>query len=397
MIIPENGGWWTHRTTFPAEKNRGKIQKSGLRTHFLDADHFPAVNSVIYGINKSFHLDYDKFPRNLLPTDWSSNTLNCSIKVLIILVFSWRTSSMRRSAISLLFFLGCLCAASSHRYTLRAEDRVELNSQIKPQMVRDLLWVWNTHNMDQPGNHTLATYAQANAVQKMDLLNIPNVMMCGNGLPENDQEAFDLTKSVTSSKRLVWEILTDDGLHKPPFAYTKTAARIRRLFDEDPKIEAVLLDDMSSMSVKAGFKPKHITAIRDLLPDKYLDIKIWGVVYTMNMRQPGMDEIIKALDVINMWVWSAKDVVDLEEHVAYIEALTPEKPIVLGLYLHDYGGGRNIPQNLLEAQCQTALKLAHAGRIEGIVFLTIDNNPEVLQWTADWIEKVGNQKIGISP
>ena len=303
---------------------------------------------------------------------------------------------MRMSYVGLLFCCSYVCVIG-HATVLPAEEKIELNARVKPQVIRDIMWVWNTHDNDTPGEHTLATYARANAVQKMGLLNIPNIMMCGSGLPADDKKALELTEIASSAERIVWEIPTDDGLHKPPFAYTKTAARIRGLVDKYPKIEAVLLDDMSSMSVNAGFKPKHILAIRDLLPDEYLDVKIWGVVYTMNMRQTGMDGIIKSLDVVNLWIWHARDVVDLDKHVSYIEELTPEKPIVLGLYLHDYGSGRRIPQDLLEEQCQTALELAHAGRIEGMVFLTITDNAEVLQWTADWIKEVGDQKIGATP
>jgi hypothetical protein len=296
----------------------------------------------------------------------------------------------------LLFCFGFVLAIG-HPFALSAEDEIELNPRVKPQVMRDIMWVWSTPEMDQEGEHTLATWAFANTVQKMQLLNLQNAMMCGSGLPDNDEEAIKLTEDALSANRMVWEIVADDGSHKPPFAYTKTAARIRRLYDKYPKIEAVLLDDMTSLSVNAGFEAKHIRAIRDLLPDKYLDIKIWGVVYTMNMRQPVVDEIIKALDVVHLWVWHGRDLADLDEHVAFIEELAPEKPIVLGLYLHDYGEGRSMPLDILQQQCQTALRLAHAGRIEGMVFLTVINNAEVLQWTADWIQEVGDQKIGEAP
>jgi hypothetical protein len=49
---------------------------------------------------------------------------------------------------------------------------------------------------------------------------------------------------------------------------------------------------------------------------------------------------------------------------------------------------------LHKRQCETALKLAHAGRIRGIIFLSVSDDPEVVGWTADWIKQVGSQKIG---
>jgi hypothetical protein len=68
--------------------------------------------------------------------------------------------------------------------------------------------------------------------------------------------------------------------------------------------------------------------------------------------------------------------------------------ILLGLYLYDYGGGRRMPLDLLQQQCETALKFVHAGRIQGIVFLTITNDADALAWVANWIKEVGGQKPG---
>ena len=52
-----------------------------------------------------------------------------------------------------------------------------------------------------------------------------------------------------------------------------------------------------------------------------------------------------------------------------------------------------MPPDVLRQQCETALKLAHAGRVQGIVFLSIANDPEAIGWTADWIKRVGDEKI----
>ena len=123
-------------------------------------------------------------------------------------------------------------------------------------------------------------------------------------------------------------------------------------------------------------------------------MKIWGVVYTMSLNRPNINDYIKELDVVRLAEWHAKNVVHLEQHVAHCERLFPDKPIVLGLYLYDYGAGRPIPRDLLETQCETALRLAHAGRIEGIEFTTINNDPAAVAWTADWLRRVGDQEIG---
>jgi hypothetical protein len=264
----------------------------------------------------------------------------------------------------------------------------------KPACVRDLIWVWGNPQMAQPGEHTLATFAQASPAQRARLLGAPNVVLAGYGLPNNDLAAETLTKQVAEFKRLVWEIAPDGESGGPPFFYADRLARLRCLVDTYPQIEGVLLDDMSTIGIDKGFKPGHIRHVRALLPDKYSAVKVWGVVYTMSLERSGINDYIHELDIINLWTWHAKDLARLEQNVAYCERLFPTKRIVLGLYLYDYGGGRRMPLDLLEQQCETALKLARAGRIQGMVFLTITNDADTVAWAANWIKKVGDQQIG---
>lgn len=259
--------------------------------------------------------------------------------------------------------------------------------------VRDILWVWGNPEMATPGAHPLAAFAQAAPAERAALLGVPNVVMAGLGLPNDDAEAFVRTEQVAAAPRLVWEIAPDGAGDGRPFVYTETIARIRRLALEFPRIEGVLLDDMSTIAIDKGFKPEHIRGIRECLGEDHERIKVWGVLYTMNLDRPGIQDYLRELDVISLWTWHARDIVNLDENVARCAQLCPGKPIVLGLYLHDYGEGRPIPQDLLERQCAIALTLAKAGRIDGMVFLTIDNEPEALAWTANWIKQAGEQSV----
>ena len=263
--------------------------------------------------------------------------------------------------------------------------------------IRDLLWVWGNPEMAEPGQHTLATFANASPAERAQLLGVPNVAMAGLGLPRDDAQAFALTADVAGSPHLVWEISTDDESGGPPFAYDETIGRVRKLAAEYPQIEGVLLDDMSTVQIDRGFLPEHIRQIRGLLGDTHDQVKVWGVLYTMTLDRENIRDYIDELDVINLWTWHAKDVVDLEANVARCETLFPGKPIVVGLYLYDYGDGRRMPLDLHQRQCATALELAHAGRVQGIVLLTIKDDPDILAWTADWVARVGGQKVGAPP
>ena len=262
-----------------------------------------------------------------------------------------------------------------------------------PSVVRNVIWIWGNPEMTTPGKHALATFAQAGPAERAALLGIPNVIMAGNGLPNDDKLADKLTEEVAHCPRLLWEI-TADGDGGPPFVYTERTAQVRRLVDKYPRIEGVVLDDMSSVGIDKGFKPEHIRRIRELLTGKYAAVKIWGVVYTMNLARPNINDYIKELDVIMLPEWFGDKVGELEKHVAHCERLFPDKPIVLCTYLYDYGAGKRMSLNLLDRQFEIALRLLHAGRIKGIEITTITNDPEALSWTADWIKRVGNRKLG---
>ena len=262
------------------------------------------------------------------------------------------------------------------------------------QSLGDILWVWATPDRAKPGPHTLDTFAQASAAQRAELLGAPNIILAGSGLPQDLQQADRLTAEVAKYPRLVWEIAPDGGEMKPPFAYDQTVARLARLARKYPQIEGVLVDDMTSVGIDKGFKPEHLRRLRRQLAEQCPKAKLWGVLYSMNFGRENLKQYIDELDVINLWVWHAEQLADLEKHVAHCEATFPGKPIVLGLYLRDYGGNKPMPQSAMERQCETARRLAHAGRIRGIVLLTIDDDPPIARWTADWIRRVGPEPLG---
>ncbi len=250
---------------------------------------------------------------------------------------------------------------------------------------RELFWAWGNPEMAQPGPHTSSSFAQASPMERARILGAPNVIMAGQGLPDSDEAAETGMAALQDAHSIVWEISSPKVNGQATFDYSALIARVKRLAARHAKIEGVLLDDMSTVSVSAGLKPEHIRGIRDQLGADHSRIRIWGVVYTMNLRDAGLAAYIQELDVINLWTWHARDLPKLEENVAYCSAQWPDKPIVLGLYLHDYGEGRSMPADLLRQENATALALARDKRIQGIVYLTIDNEPEAVAQTAQWL------------
>ena len=274
-----------------------------------------------------------------------------------------------------------------------------------PATVRDILWVWGNPEMASgtDAEQTCATFAQASPARRAELLGTPNVLIAGDGIPNDQKLAQRRTASVKQSKRVVWEIMPDgedENLKLSQFyqslEFSQRVKQLHELKAEFPHLEGVLLDDMTSVAIDKGFKPEHIRTLKKQLVSSQTPIDIWGVVYTMNFGRAAINDYINELDVINLWVWDARNLVDLEKNVEHCQRHFPTKPAVLGLYLYDYGndaGPRRMPLDLLKLQCETALRLAHERRIAGIVFLTIDNDSEAVQWTADWIKGVATQRL----
>ena len=281
-------------------------------------------------------------------------------------------------------------AASSWVETAPGQDKANQDrSGAQAKCIRDLLWVWG-NEAGTPGPHTIATFASARPARQAELLGVPNIVMMGSVPKEVDARV----REVVATPRVVWQI-SPDGKRNPPFACTEQIDRIGKLVERYPRIEhGVILDDLSTGLMSNGIKPEHIRRMYQVIAKNRPTVEIWGVIYTMSFNQPHLDDYIKELDVLNLWTWHAKDTVNLEKNVAHCEQKHPHKPIVVGLYMYDYGDNRKIPMELHKQQCETALKLAHAGRIRGIIFLSTADAPEAIAWTADWIKRVGSQKIG---
>ncbi len=76
--------------------------------------------------------------------------------------------------------------------------------------------------------------------------------------------------------------------------------------------------------------------------------------------------------------------------------MTGDKRKMLGCYLWDYGRERAMPIELMQHQCETGLRWLQEGRIEGIVFLAsciCDLEIEAVEWTRDWIARVGELEL----
>jgi hypothetical protein len=121
------------------------------------------------------------------------------------------------------------------------------------------------------------------------------------------------------------------------------------------------------------------------------------VIYTHQIS-PRIVPHLTEVDRIALWTWRSADLVHLEQNFARLRAIAPTKPVVLGCYMFDYGDNKPLTVEQMQRQCELGLKWLREGKIEGMIFLAsnaCDMDLQAVEWTRQWIAKVGGQKIGL--
>jgi len=258
--------------------------------------------------------------------------------------------------------------------------------------VYDYIWVWG--NPEQAA-HTgdVGKFGAADPISRVNMLGAANVFMAGAGVPLDPAEAEKDLAPVAHLDRIVYEIAPDK---KGTFDYTKKLETIATMAGKHGNIQGLLLDDMSTVKRSKGFLPEHLEKVRagvPTAPDGWR-LKLLGVIYTMSLKDKGIEKYIEPLDGVNLWTWAAEDTAELEANVQFVRKIAPKKPIILGLYLTNYGGKQPMTVEVMQKQSDSALAMLKAGEICGIVMLLHgQENPKVVEWTRDWIKRVGDQPM----
>ena len=253
--------------------------------------------------------------------------------------------------------------------------------------LRDRMWIWGTREAPGVPALSLAAWAESDSAARAKMLGLRNVFIAG-GTPLTADRALQLAAPVTQmGGHIVFELCPTEMTGRAS-DYARDIAAAQALARECPNLEAVLLDDLTSQQIVGrGMPPEELAEVRRLLREAAPKVALWGVVYTMNLEHPNLAQYLAHLDAINLWTWTAQDLTQLEQHLARCEQLAPDKPIILGIYMYDYGANRPMPLDLLEDQCEHALEWLKEGRIAGIVFLSITNEPNALAFVRDWIAR----------
>jgi len=267
----------------------------------------------------------------------------------------------------------------------------------KKGTVRDRLWLFaSPANAAYPWHHRRSLMTPAEGAYYLE---IPNVLMIqahspyGEFKPPLSQYAIALRPL----KRVVWSIVGSGGYTTPEYR-----KEVLEMAKQTPNFVGLYMDDFfftgkrqEKEGKQAALTVEQLKEIRQQArgPGKKLDL--WVTFYTSLLDLP-LGEYLKLIDVVTLWTWNRQDLKDLESNFKKTEQLGSHLRKTLGCYFFDYTEREPLSIAEMKLQCEAGLEWLRQGKIEGIVFLSNteeDLGFESVEWTRQWIRKVGDVKL----
>ena len=260
--------------------------------------------------------------------------------------------------------------------------------------VRDKLWLWG----HDAGSHNIGWNAPAESritpVEGAYYMDVPNVIMVRYG-PASMAPTDQYIVPFKALDNVVWSIVGGSGCNTDE----ETTYVITDLPKKLPNLTGVMMDDFfrntKSEADVATYTLDQLKDVQGRLSASGRKLDMWVVLYTHQLDPPVKNHLALC-DKVALWTWHSSDLKDLEANFAKAEELAPAAGKVLGCYMWDYGEKHPMATERMQHQCELGLKWLREGRIEGMIFLAsciCDLGVETVEWTRDWIAKVGDKKL----
>lgn len=267
----------------------------------------------------------------------------------------------------------------------------------KPARLRDAGWVWEGFNFDAgvaPTIFGVGQGAEFFGLKKAVWQFMPNNELALDHLKRLDEVLLHVLRYDYKHTRIV----KPDG-RKTDALYLDVIANAEAMLEET---RAVVRLAAKYPNVTGGFFDDVLLSIRDgkLTAEQFHEmhrtltasrrLKLWTVVYTHELDAVRWEPIKQSVDVVNLWVWDAKELVNLDKDLDRCRQIFAGKPVNLGCYLRDYVGRRGVPMDLLKFQWERVVKYLDAGLISGYSILgttLIDEHLEQARWVRDFLAR----------
>jgi hypothetical protein len=283
--------------------------------------------------------------------------------------------------------LPLLLASSSHSFS-----SPQASGRPPRRTVRDSLWLWSHVAGSYNGAYNLPGKSRISPAEAAYYMSIPNIYMIHlKDKPEPPLEQYAL--AFKPLREVVWGIVAAGG-------HTNSNERemVLDLVAHDDQITGVVMDDFfprPGTGKKPSLTVDQIRELRDRLAriGRKLDLQV--VLYEYQLVEE-FAEHLKLCDVVQFWTWQGPEIENIPANLDKLSNLVPNARIGLGVYWWDFGGKKPLPMPLMKKQGELGLKYLRNGRIESMIFCgswMCDRGVETVEWTRDWIGKVGDQKV----
>jgi hypothetical protein len=254
--------------------------------------------------------------------------------------------------------------------------------------LKDLGWVWEGQGLDpgvDPSIFGVGEGCEYFGLTRACYMFHPNNELALNKLSGLDEVVCDISK---------WKFRrTEDGgaahwVDAAPESVRREAALVSQLSVQFPNVTGALHDDMRGLMTRENFAPAQYAAIYEALKSANPGLQLWAVVYTHELELEQWAGFEPFMDVVNLWVWEARNLPHLDEYLARCRELFPDKPLIMGCYLRDYPTVAPVPMELLKLQWEGVLRHLQAGTLDGYSILAavlIDGHQEQANWVRDFI------------
>lgn len=265
--------------------------------------------------------------------------------------------------------------------------------------LRDRLWMWGHDSgvYDGPdGVYNIPLSPPVTMADGIKYMGIPNVCVIRHGIPDDDY--LIQFKDV---RRIAWTLSMGSNE-----SYKTLKEYVFGLRDRLPNLTGYFLDDFfrfsgNSISEKDPSLPAPAALSIDEIKQLYgetlaykrrLDLAI--VLYTHQLH-PAIKSYMQYVDVVSLWIWTGADIQKIEENFNKYRSLVPDKRTLLGIYMWDFGGKKELDQDFMVKQLDYAYRLYKEGQIEGMIFHCtplVNKNLEAVEYAKEWIAKHGEER-----
>ena len=258
--------------------------------------------------------------------------------------------------------------------------------------VRDRFWLWGHPAGSHNKNWNLPAPSRITPVEAAFYMSLPNMIHVRYyGDPEPPFQQFAIP--FRALREVVWSLVGASGATD-----SREREAVLELAAENPNFSGVMMDDFFTGNKEgklAALTVSELQRLQKRLKGGGKSLDLWVVLYDHQLEDPVRGHL-KQCDVVTFWTWKAADLRDLKPNFEKVEKLAPTTRKALGCYMWDYGEKKPLPVATMEKQCELGLEWLKQGRIDGMIFLAsciCDLGLETVEWTREWIQKVGGEKL----